>query len=55
MIEPVIDKIAAELNRAIKPCTLVLFGASGDLTKRMVMPAIFRLGYYSAMLSGLSG
>ncbi len=24
-------------------CTLVLFGASGDLTKRMVMPAIFRL------------
>lgn len=25
------------------PCTLVLFGASGDLTQRMVMPAIFRL------------
>ena len=24
-------------------CTLVLFGASGDLTRRMVMPAIFRL------------
>jgi glucose-6-phosphate 1-dehydrogenase len=24
-------------------CTLVLFGASGDLTQRMVMPAIFRL------------
>ncbi len=24
-------------------CTLVLFGASGDLTKRMVLPAIFRL------------
>jgi glucose-6-phosphate 1-dehydrogenase len=28
---------------AKEPCTLVLFGASGDLTKRMVMPAIFRL------------
>ncbi len=25
------------------PITLVLFGASGDLTQRMVMPAIFRL------------
>lgn len=24
-------------------CTIVLFGASGDLTQRMVMPAIFRL------------
>jgi len=27
----------------IEPCTLVLFGASGDLTQRMIMPAIFRL------------
>ena len=24
-------------------CTIILFGASGDLTQRMVMPAIFRL------------
>lgn len=30
-------------NGAVEGCTLVLFGASGDLTKRMVMPAIFRL------------
>ena len=34
---------AANADRAIEPCTLVLFGASGDLTQRMVMPAIFRL------------
>ena len=27
----------------VDPCTVVLFGASGDLTQRMVMPAIFRL------------
>jgi glucose-6-phosphate 1-dehydrogenase len=33
----------ARADRAIEPCTLVLFGASGDLTQRMVMPAIFRL------------
>jgi glucose-6-phosphate 1-dehydrogenase len=34
---------AASANRVKEPCTLVLFGASGDLTQRMVMPAIFRL------------
>jgi glucose-6-phosphate 1-dehydrogenase len=28
---------------SMESCTIVLFGASGDLTKRMVMPAIFRL------------
>ena len=27
----------------VDPCTLVLFGASGDLAQRMVMPAIVRL------------
>ena len=27
----------------VEPCTLVLFGASGDLTQQMVMPAIARL------------
>ena len=27
----------------MESCTLVVFGASGDLTKRLVMPAIFRL------------
>ena len=27
----------------VDPCTIVLFGASGDLTQRMVMPALFRL------------
>ena len=30
-------------DRAMEPCTLVLFGASGDLAQRMVMPAIFHL------------
>ena len=33
----------AEADRVAEPFTLVLFGASGDLTQRMVMPAIFRL------------
>ena len=34
---------AAKAEHVMEPCTLVLFGASGDLTQRMVMPAIFRL------------
>ena len=33
----------AQADRVMEPCTLVLFGASGDLTQRMIMPAIFRL------------
>ncbi len=35
-------KIVAE-EKTAEPFTLVLFGASGDLTQRMIMPAIFRL------------
>src|SRR5450759_320400 len=38
-----VQSAASKADRAIEPCTLVLFGASGDLTQRMVMPAIFRL------------
>ncbi|MBM2802897.1 MAG: zwf [Deltaproteobacteria bacterium] len=34
---------AANADRMMEPSTLVLFGASGDLAQRMVMPAIFRL------------
>lgn len=34
---------AAKADRVMEPCTLVLFGASGDLAQRMVVPAIFRL------------
>jgi glucose-6-phosphate 1-dehydrogenase len=31
------------VEAVMESCTIVLFGASGDLTQRMVMPAIFRL------------
>jgi glucose-6-phosphate 1-dehydrogenase len=30
-------------DRAADPCILVIFGASGDLTKRLLMPALFNL------------
>jgi len=37
------QRAAAETESVAESCTLVLFGASGDLTQRMIMPAIFRL------------
>jgi glucose-6-phosphate 1-dehydrogenase len=32
-----------ENARAAPPCTLVVFGAAGDLTKRLLVPAIYNL------------
>ena len=31
------------LERGADPCTVVIFGASGDLTKRKLLPALYRL------------
>ena len=31
------------LERTAEPCTMVIFGASGDLTKRKLVPALYRL------------
>jgi glucose-6-phosphate 1-dehydrogenase len=31
------------LERAAEPCTVVIFGASGDLAKRKLIPALYRL------------
>lgn len=31
------------VERSIDPCLLVIFGASGDLTKRLLIPALFNL------------
>ena len=33
------------LKRRPEPCTLVIFGASGDLTQRKLMPALYSLAY----------
>ena len=30
-------------TRTVKPCTVVIFGASGDLTARKLIPALFQL------------
>src|SRR6266404_6148005 len=31
------------LETALDPCAMVIFGASGDLTKRKLLPALFNL------------
>src|SRR5260370_40504789 len=32
-------------ERRAPPCAIVIFGANGDLTKRKLMPALYRLAY----------
>ena len=34
-----------QLRRTPEPCVLVIFGASGDLTQRKLMPALYSLAY----------
>lgn len=43
-----IDLPAATLPQA-EPCVLVIFGASGDLTRRKLMPALFHLACEGCM------
>src|SRR6185295_15858475 len=31
------------LEKTADPCTVIIFGASGDLTKRKLVPALYRL------------
>src|SRR5215467_651619 len=32
-------------ERRVPECTMVIFGANGDLTKRKLIPALYRLAY----------
>src|SRR5215213_2002746 len=36
-------RVGMRLERAAEPCTVVIFGASGDLAKRKLIPALYRL------------
>ena len=35
--------IQTQTDRPANPCTIVIFGAAGDLTKRLLMPALYNL------------
>src|SRR5919206_3504958 len=41
----------SESDRRSPPCALVIFGASGDLTARKLLPALERLAAYGALPS----
>src|SRR5687768_16340495 len=36
-------RVGMRLERAAEPCAVVIFGASGDLAKRKLIPALYRL------------
>lgn len=40
---------AASSRRQIEPCTVVIFGASGDLTARKLIPALYHLAHEKAL------
>lgn len=42
------------LERTPEPCTMVIFGASGDLTKRKLVPALYSLAQQSLLPGGFS-
>src|SRR5579872_6521357 len=41
-------------ERRVPQCTVVIFGANGDLTKRKLMPALYRLAYDRRLSAGFA-
>jgi glucose-6-phosphate 1-dehydrogenase len=41
-------------ERRVPPCAIVIFGANGDLTKRKLIPALYRLAYDRRIPSGFA-
>src|SRR5262245_49246715 len=41
-------------ERHVPECIMVIFGANGDLTKRKLMPALYRLAYDRRLSTGFS-
>src|SRR5258707_591455 len=45
MTEPNPFQDPLRFRRRVPPCAIVIFGANGDLTKRKLIPALYRLAY----------
>jgi len=45
---------ACPIPQAVEPCALVIFGASGDLTKRKLVPSLYNLGSYHLLPADFS-
>ena len=41
-------------ERRVPECTVVIFGANGDLTKRKLLPALYRLAYEQRLSPGFA-
>jgi glucose-6-phosphate 1-dehydrogenase len=41
-------------HRKTPPCAVVIYGANGDLTKRKLMPALYRLAYEGRLAPGFA-
>src|SRR5450755_4253284 len=41
-------------ERRVPECAMVIFGANGDLTKRKLMPALYRLAYEGRLAPGFA-
>src|SRR5688572_9426888 len=49
---PFLDPLRFE--RRVPPCAIVIFGANGDLAKRKLIPALYRLAYDRRIPSGFA-
>lgn len=47
-------RVGLRMRTTVEPCTVVLFGASGDLTKRKLIPALFALWQKHLLPPGFS-
>jgi glucose-6-phosphate 1-dehydrogenase len=45
---------ALRFERRVPECAVVIFGANGDLTKRKLMPALYRLAYDRRLAAGFA-
>ena len=45
---------ACPISQAAEPCALVIFGASGDLTKRKLLPSLYNLASYHLLPADFS-
>src|SRR5690242_18953157 len=60
LVQPVPEVVTNPLqdslrfSRRVPPCALVIFGASGDLSKRKLLPSLYRLFFERRISSGFA-
>ena len=46
-------RVGLRIQKAADPCTIVIFGATGDLTRRKLIPALYSLARQNSIRRGL--